>query len=175
MPRLKNNPDAQLAIEHEFLRLTFCGIIIASFFAIFAAGTELKGLLSSGAANTAVILIGLSAAFSFVYLLSVAASVKFQGPRQVDRFPMSVKASHFFYDASINVFGVYVLFVVVAWIDSHFLHLPPSPYFWPLYVALFSAAYFVARVMWAVCQRLIEWQYDYAEKVNHRLEHSRRD
>jgi hypothetical protein len=80
---------------------------------------------------------------------------------------LSAKVSQFFYDASINVFGVYVLFMLVVWLDAHMLHLPNTPLVWPIYAVLFSATYIVARLVWALCQRLIEWQYDYEGQREH--------
>jgi hypothetical protein len=160
-------PGLSTNTEHELLRLTFCSIVIASFFAALTVGRDLKLLLSPAGTNAATVLLGLSAAFAFAYLLSVASALKYQSPRRIDRFPLSAKVSQFFYDASINVFGVYVLFMLVVWLDAHMLHLPNTPLVWPIYAVLFSATYIVARLVWALCQRLIEWKYDYEGQREH--------
>jgi hypothetical protein len=158
VPSTDQSPQLSPHADHELLRLTFCSIVIASFFAVLTVGRDLTAYLSPAGTDAATILLGLSAGFAFAYLLSVASALKYQSPRRIDRFPLSAKVSQFFYDASINVFGVYVLFMLVVWLDSHFLHLPNTPFVWPLYAVIFSVTYFIARVVWAVCQRAIEWQ-----------------
>ncbi|HUD11329.1 MAG TPA: hypothetical protein VMS08_02885 [Candidatus Saccharimonadia bacterium] len=136
--------------------------MIASFFEALAARHNLKSILSPSSTNAGSTVLGLSAAFAFAYLISVAAALKYQNPRKVDRFPLSPKASQFFYDTSINIFGIYFLVLLVEWLDAHDLHLPHTVFVWPIYVVLFSITYLVARVVWAYAQRGIEWQYDLA-------------
>lgn len=145
--------------EQELLRLTFCSIVIASFFAALIAGPTLKDFLSPTGSNIATTVLALSAAFAFAYLLSVAASLKFQNPRRVDRFVLNETVAHYFYDLSINVFGIYILVLLVEWLDAHFLHLSGTVWLWPLYIVLFSVTYFVARLAWAGLLRGIEWHY----------------
>ncbi len=104
--------------------------------------------------------LGLSAGFGFAYFLSVAAALKYQGKRHVDRFPLSIKVSQFFYDASINIFGVYFLVLMVETVNAHLLHLPNPIWVWPIYAVLFSVIYLVARVVWALAQNAIEYYYE---------------
>jgi hypothetical protein len=156
MPAAPHEPT----IEHELLRLTFCGIVIASFFAALAAGGNLRAFLSPSGTDIATTVLGLSAGFAFAYLVSVASALKYQAPRRVDRFPLSQKVSQFFYDASINIFGIYFLALLVEWIATHLLDLPDTPLVWPLYIVLFSLTYVIARVVWALAQRGIEAYYD---------------
>jgi hypothetical protein len=160
--RLSRTASAEARTNQELLRLTFCGIVIASFFAALGAGHNLKGLLNPSGTDAATTVLGLSAAFGFAYLISVAAALKYQGARYVDRFPLNDISAQFFYDTSINIFGIYFLALAVEWIDAHLLHLPHAWYMWPVLLALFSATYFVARVAWALAQVGIKWHYEFA-------------
>ena len=162
MAKLRRN---SITMHEEALRLTFCGIVIATFFAALSAGTDLKAVLSPSGTSAAITVLGLGAAFAFAYVVSAASAVKYQSPRQVDRFPLSEKVSHFFYDASINVFGIYALVLVVEWVTRQ-LHLPRTLVLIPLYLAIFSLTYFIARLVWAGAQRIIEWQYDYMRRTD---------
>jgi hypothetical protein len=166
MARARDMPIGTIEVRtnQELLRLTFCGIVIASFFAALGAGHSLKGLLSPSGTNAATTVLGLSAAFGFAYLISVAAALKYQGAHYVDRFPLNDKSSQFFYDTSINIFGIYFLALAVEWIDAHLLHLPPTWYTWPVLLVLFSATYFVARIIWAIAQVGIEWHYEFNKR-----------
>jgi hypothetical protein len=155
----KDNFSVTVRLNEELLRLTFCATIIATFFASLAADHNLKNLLTPTGLNAAAVVLGLSAAFSFAYFLSVAAALKYQGKRHVDRFPLNVKVSQFFYDASINIFGVYFLVLLVEAVNAHFLHLPNEIWVWPVYVVMFSIIYIVARVAWALAQNAIEYYY----------------
>lgn len=150
----------RVRIDQELLRLTFCGIVIATFFAALASTRELKAFLSPSGTGIATTVLGLSAAFAFAYLISVASALKYQGQRYVDRFPLSAKVAQFFYDGSINIFGVYFLVLLVEWLDARFFHLSSSIFLWPLYVVLFSLTYIVARIAWALAQIAIEYYYD---------------
>jgi hypothetical protein len=149
-------------VEQELLRLTFCGIVIASFFAVMTANRNLGNLLSPSGINAGKTVLGLSAGFAFAYLVSVASALKYRNLRKVDRFPLSPTSSQFFYDTSINVFGIYFLVLLVEWLDAHLLRLPHTVFVWPIYLVLFSMMYFLARVAWAVAQKGIEWQYEIA-------------
>ncbi len=147
-------------IEKELLRFTFCGIIIASFFADLAAGKEVQRWLSPSGSQIATTVLALSAGLSFAYLLSVASRLKYKSPRQVDRFPLSAKVTRFCYDASVNVFGVYLLVLLTQYVADRLLHLKFTWILLPVYVVLSSIIYFVTRVAWALAQRLIEYYYD---------------
>jgi hypothetical protein len=146
--------------EQELLRLTFCSIVIASFLAALGAGHDLKNFLSPSGTTLTITLLAVSAGFSFAYLLGVASALKYQAPRQIDRFPLSPKVTHYFYDASINVFGIYVLVLLVGWLNVHILRLPGTVWYWPVYLVLASIVYTVARLVWALAQQVIEWHYD---------------
>jgi drug/metabolite transporter (DMT)-like permease len=159
-----HEPTISSRVEQELLRLTFCGIVIASFFAVMGASRDLNNLLSPSGTNIGKTVLGLSAGFAFAYLVSVAAALKYRNPSKVDRFPISIKASQFFYDTSINVFGIYFLVLLVQWLDAHLLHLPNTILVWPIYLLLFSVIYAVARVAWVFAQRGIEWHYELANQ-----------
>ena len=116
--------------------------------------------MSPSGTGIATTVLGLSAGFAFAYLISVASALKYQGQRHVDRFPLRAKVAQFFYDGSINIFGVYFLVLLVEGVDSHFLHLSRTVYLWPLYVVLFSLTYIAARIVWALAQIAIEYYYD---------------
>lgn len=150
----------RIRLDQEMLRLTFCGIVIATFFAALAANHQLKSFLSPSGTGIATTVLGLSAGLAFAYLISVASALKYQGQRYVDRFPLSAKVTQFFYDGSINIFGVYFLVLLVEWLDTHLLHLSRTIYLWPLYIVLFSLTYIVARIAWALAQIAIEYYYD---------------
>ncbi|HEY2004773.1 MAG TPA: hypothetical protein VGH44_06715 [Candidatus Saccharimonadia bacterium] len=159
---MRSEPEFPLSarLDQELLRITFCGIVIATFFAALSATHNLGAFLSPTGTGAATTVLGLSAGLGFAYLLSVASALKYQGRRYVDRFPLSAKVSQFFYDASINIFGVYFLVLLVEWIDAHLLHIGRTIYLWPLYLVLFSFTYVVARVVWALAQIAIEYYYD---------------
>jgi hypothetical protein len=165
VPIAPEKPDRQIRHDPELLRLTFCGIVVATFFAALVANQDLRNLLSPGGSNIATTVLGLSAMLAFIYLLSVAAALKYQAPNRIDRFPIHTRTAQFFYDASINVYGVYLLVLAVQYLDRHFLHLPQTIFILPVYLVLFSICYFVARVIWALAQRGIEYYYEFQ---NHR-------
>ena len=158
----------RVRIDQELLRITFCGIVIATFFAALAANHELRSFLSPSGTGIATTVLGLSAGFAFAYLISVASALKYQGQRHVDRFPLSAKVAQFFYDGSINIFGVYFLVLLVEWIDSHILHLSRTIYLWPLYIVLFSLTYIAARIVWALAQIGIEYYYERGDFITWR-------
>src|SRR4051812_29833690 len=98
MPKRKPAEDKASIMEKELLRFTFCGIILASFFATLAGRASLETVLGRYGTNLAGSFLGLSAAFSFAYILSVASWLKYRSPRRIDRFPMRPKLTQFFYD-----------------------------------------------------------------------------
>ncbi|HSX02513.1 MAG TPA: hypothetical protein VLI05_04340 [Candidatus Saccharimonadia bacterium] len=153
--------DQQPAIfDKEILRFTFCGIVIASFFAALTAGTSLRDLLSPYGSQVATTVLGLAAALSFAYLLSVASWLKYKSPRKVDRFTLSAKVTRFFYDMTVNVFGIYVLVLLSQFVITRWLHLGFLWYLLPLYVVVSSGLYVVARFGWFLVRGLIEYYYD---------------
>jgi hypothetical protein len=157
-------PENRTRHEQELLRLTFCSIVVASFFAALVSNHDLRNLLSPGGSNIATTVLGLSAALAFVYLLSVAAALKYQAPNRIDRFLILPHTAQFFYDASINIYGVYLLALLVQWLDLKFLQLPHTILLLPVYLVLFSFCYFVARVVWVIAQRAIELYYEYQNR-----------
>jgi hypothetical protein len=164
MPTPPKKTELPSRHDQELLRLTFCGIVVATFFAALVANHDLRNLLSPGGSNIATTVLGLSAALAFVYLLSVAAALKYQAPSRIDRFPIHARTAQFFYDASINVYGVYLLVLAVQWIDHHYLHLPQTVFILPVYIVIFSVSYFVARVAWALVQAGIEYYYEFQNR-----------
>lgn len=146
--------------ERELLRLTFSGIILASFMGALSLNKDASHLLNFSTANIAVKVLGISAIFSFLYLLSVAASLKYRSPSKIDQFSLTPKVMAFFYDTSINIFGLYL----IAWVAERIFH---NAFHWnltlalaPVFLVIFSVSYFVARVLWVYVRRLIERYYD---------------
>ena len=146
--------------DKTILRLTFGGIILASFLAALNFQRDTYHATSFASISIAVKVLGLSALFSFLYLLSIAAALKYRSPAKIDRFPLTPKISAFFYDTSVNIFGLFVIVWLTERLFHNVLHLSLTLPVVPLFLLLFSAVYFFARLTWALGRRLIEYFYD---------------
>ena len=150
----KSEDSIDRHLLRETLRFTFCAVILASFF----GALNLKSL-SNPATHLALEILGVSAGFSFLYLLSVAAALKYKNPMRIDRFILSKKVTGFFYDTSINVFGL----ALIVWVTEKIIQwfgLNVTFKVIPLFIVLFSTVYFFMRVIWALLRRLIEYYYE---------------
>lgn len=152
--------DSTTNFDKELLRFTFCGIVIASFFADVVATRDLNNLITPSGSHIATTVLGLSAGLSFAYLLSVASWLKYKSPRKVDQFVLSSKVTRFFYDTAVNVFGIYLLALVSQYVINNWLHLGFSWYLLPAYLILTSIIYVIARLLWFLVRGLIEYYYD---------------
>lgn len=149
-----------LTADRELLRLTFSSIILASFFATLTSDQNVRRFLSPSGFTLTLAVLGISALFSFLYLLSIASSLKYRNPQRIDRFVLSKKVMAFFYDSSVNVFGISLIVWVTQYVTGHILHWHFSFSFIPLALVLFSITYLVMRAIWAGARRLIEYYYD---------------
>jgi hypothetical protein len=159
-PSTSQTTGTQINFDKEILRFTFCGIVIASFFADVVATKDLNNLITSSGSHVATTVLGLSAGLSFAYLLSVASWLKYKSPRKVDQFVLSAKVTRFFYDTAVNVFGIYLLVLVSQYVINHWLHIHFIWYLLPAYIVLTSVIYAVARLLWFLIRGLIEYYYD---------------
>lgn len=147
-------------LDRELLRFTFCGTIIASFFAVLVAGGTIKEIISPAGEQIATTVLALSAVSSFSYLLCVASFLKYRSIGRVDQFIITRKVAGFFYDAGVNVFGIYFFVLLAQFILVRLLHI--TSIWWLIVGYLFGSGliYLIALLAWAAIRRLIEAVYD---------------
>jgi hypothetical protein len=156
----KTTPSPSSFHDKTLMRLSFGGIILASFIGTLSINRDSYQTATFADISLAVKVLGISALFSFLYLLSVAAALKYKSPAKIDRFPLTAKVSAFFYDTSVNIFGLFVIVWLTERLFHNVLHFSLTWPLIPLFLLLFSSTYFVARLVWALGRRLIEYFYE---------------